>query len=109
MKRDPRAKPGELRAAWSESRKHGYGRQEMGWIMGDLVYAWGDGCASSDGRLLHGAFAMKQFRPYVEPGGPRFDPSLLEELHRRGYDLTTLRFSIRKRPTPPDAGARRDG
>ena len=25
------------------------------------------------------------------------EPSLLAELHRRGYDITTLKFSIRKR------------
>lgn len=27
-------------------------------------------------------------------------PSLVKDLEDRGYDLTTLRFSIRKKPTP---------
>jgi hypothetical protein len=42
-----------------------------------------------DARLLHNAFN------YGAPVG--CDHSLLKELERLGYDLTTLRFSIKKK------------
>jgi len=30
---------------------------------------------------------------------PVFDPSLMDELEKRGYDIETLRFSIQKKAT----------
>lgn len=96
MKRDPKAKPGELRAAWSTASKHGYS-MELGGQRGDLVYARGDGVSRADSHLLHGVLATKRWRSMYAPGESPFDPSFLEELHARGYDLTTLRFSINKR------------
>ena len=37
-------------------------------------------------------------RPRLDNSG--LDPSFLEELTARGYDLTTLRFSIQKKAVP---------
>lgn len=82
--RTPRAKPGELVAA--------YGR-----VDGDLAigYAWGgQGAQSPDGRILSTALEGA-----IIHGGR----TLVEELESRGYDITTLRFSIRqfaKNPAP---------
>lgn len=38
-----------------------------------------------------------------EHGNPMFDKSVLEQLDERGYDLTTLKFSIQKKPKPTPA------
>ena len=73
----PKAKPGQLIAKW--------GRPDSG-EPPDLVYAWGgDGAASADGRIL--AAALENSPVFEERG-------LRAELERRGYDITTLRFSV---------------
>ena len=66
-----------LRAAWDRRR-------------GDLVYRWDAGAA--DAHLLS-AFLCHLKWPD--------DRTLLEELAARGYDLTTLRLSVRKKVPPP--------
>jgi hypothetical protein len=48
-----------------------------------------------DGYLLYDVFCSKRNRPSFN--GPTLDPSFVEELEARGYDLTTLQFSIRKK------------
>lgn len=53
---------------------------------GDVMYQWDR--RPVDGRLMHS---------HLSP--------LLEELDRRGFDLTTVRFSIRRKPEPPTPGA----
>jgi hypothetical protein len=60
----------------------------------DVCTAWGEGCSKRDGRLLH--WILCSDRPPGVPGRP-FDKSLLKELEDRGYDLSTLEFSIRKK------------
>jgi len=45
----------------------------------DIVYSWGKNTSKSDARLLHGTI-----------------PKLIDELVKRGYDVTTLKFSIKK-------------
>lgn len=92
MKRAPKAKPGEL--------KMGYGK--MPGDAPDLCFAWGDGCSKRDGNLMHYIFCGKRQRvtygnEKVEKGPVVFDPSFVEELEARGYDITTLRFSIMKK------------
>lgn len=77
-RRAPRAKPGELRAVWAKSVE---GR--------DLHFIRGEGVPRADGALLCHALTSKHYTTD--------ERSLAEELHRRGYDLTTLRFSIRKK------------
>jgi len=60
-----------LRAYWSKKEN-------------DLVY-WSP--RKADGHLLHGVLYYKSTLPTLEI-------PLLEELEKRGYDLTTIRFSI---------------
>lgn len=76
--RTPTAKPGELKAA--------YGRVD-GEL--DLGYAWGgSGAEKSDSRILMRA---------LEENNVYDGKSLRQELEERGYDITTLRFSIQKK------------
>jgi hypothetical protein len=56
----------------------------------DVVFHWPD--AKADGRLLYAYLACER-REFDGTWGP----SLLKELEARGYDLTTLRFSIKKK------------
>ena len=71
------AKAGQLRAGW--------GRPDPGETP-DLVYAWGAGGADkTDGRILASAFEDCQ---------NVFGRSLRQELECRGYDISTLKFSI---------------
>lgn len=74
--RTPTAKPGELKAA--------YGRVNRELQIG---YAWGgQGAQKPDSRILMNALE----------GVPVYcGKTLAEELETRGYDLTTLRFSVR--------------
>lgn len=65
---------------------------------GDVEYDWGDGCSKSDGHLLHAV--VNSPRHWVGFEGAKVNPSLLEELVSRGYDITTLRFSIAKKVAP---------
>ena len=64
-----------------------------------------DGCSDfvvgstdskADVNLIH--FYMGSPRPEynLRTGRPTFGKSLLEELHDRGYDLSTLKFSVKK-------------
>lgn len=83
------AKSGQLTAR--------YGSDGEGSI--DLMYAHGGGGACRpDARMLAGMFEDKRFRPSMK-NFPGFDQemSLREELEARGYDITTLRFSIQKK------------
>lgn len=76
--RTVKAKPGELKA--------GYGTDEPR-NRPDVVYAWGgDGAAKADAYILAAAFEENAIH-----GGR----SLVRELESRGYDLSTIRFSIR--------------
>ena len=80
--RRPRAQSGELKAQWGKVDGDGPG----------LCYAWGLGISKSDSHLLHGALTGKQYS--IVRGA--FGLSFSEELTVRGYDLTTLRFTVRK-------------
>jgi hypothetical protein len=82
-----RAKPGELRMF------HG---RLPGEQVGDLSFLWGDGVCRGDAALLQ--WVISSTRRSLATGDPL--PSLLDELERRGYDLTTIEFRIRKRPEP---------
>lgn len=86
--RTPEAKPGQLLAR--------YGRADR-YSRPSIVYAWGaGGAAKPDSRILCAA---------LEEIAVCDGRSLADELERRGYDLTTLRFSIQRKaalaPTPP--------
>lgn len=77
--RAPKAKPGELKIAYGKSEG------EL-----DLFYCHGgDGARRCDARLLsHFIEGVKYFD----------ERNLREELEYRGYDITTLRFSVMKKP-----------
>lgn len=83
-RRKVKAKPGELKAQWGYSRDEGE----------DIYFAWGEGCHKADGGFLSSVFEGE--RPIMRAGGLEFQPSLRKELQLRGYDITTLRFSISK-------------
>lgn len=77
-----------LKAYWSKKEK-------------SLVFYHPD--FSHNGHLLYNVLAGP--RPYQDLTGPtpriEYDNSFVEELQERGYDLTTLRFSICKKEPPP--------
>lgn len=70
-----------------------YGRDDSGDI--DVCYAWGEGCSKRDAHLLYWRIGSDNLNHKMQ-----LDPSLLKELESRGYDLTTIRFSISKRVAP---------
>ena len=46
-----------------------------------------------DGHFLHSAFCM----PKIDSDGRVLEPSFLEELEARGYDISTLEFRIKRK------------
>jgi len=72
-----RAKPGELKAGWSLKER-------------DIQFSWGQGVERSDGRILFDAFCFSK---------GTLGTTLVNELEKRGYDITTLKFSIMKKVT----------
>ncbi len=97
MRRPKPAKPGELKAQWGKLPHNDP----------DICYLWGGGgAASGDGHLLHGMFSGYGHRKgdsgIVEHDG------FLKELEARGYDLTTLKFSVQQKvktsPAIPSKG-----
>jgi hypothetical protein len=87
--RAPKMKPGQLRMYW--------GRVDGD--SPDVCYMWGGGGANKcDAALLHYHLGTKQLNWKKE-----IEPSLIEELEKRGYDISTLKFSIEmKRPAPQE-------
>lgn len=77
-------KPGHIVARWGKPDR---------WNSPDLCYAWGSRAQKPDGRVLMRALEEAE----VFEGR-----SLREELELRGYDLTTLRFSIALATETPD-------
>jgi hypothetical protein len=69
----------------------------------DIVFEWrGEPSMKRDSAMLHYHIATQRPDPSASPLYSKMLPSLLEELKTRGYDLTTLRFSIRKTTTSSD-------
>lgn len=70
-----KAKPGQLKMGWSKRE-------------GDIMFAWGgQGADRSDAGLLNCVMTIPL---------RNFDKSFQQELIDRGYDITTIRFSIQK-------------
>jgi hypothetical protein len=88
--RAPKAKPGQLLMQWGKLP----GEDP------DMCYSWGDGCSKRDGHLLHNALASEKPDLFVQPLFSKMLPSLLADLESRGYDLTTLRFTVSKKAPP---------
>ena len=71
-----KAKPGQLKMGWSKREK-------------DISYAWGgDGASKNDATLLHAILTMPI---------KHFDKTFQQMLVERGYDITTIKFSIQKK------------
>lgn len=50
---------------------------------------------SCDGHLIHDYLFTEQFNSPLRSG--EMKPSLVKELEKRGYDLTTLKFQIKRK------------
>jgi hypothetical protein len=87
--RQPVAKPGELKIVYGKPGRH----DEP-----DLCVAWGGGGADkSDGRTAMHALTEKRLGYSFPSMAIEQRPSLVEELESRGYDITTLRFTIQRK------------
>lgn len=94
-KRRPTVRDGELHMYWGREDRHS---------SEDVIYHNGLGARREDCRLLHSVIGSESQHLNLDAPicSPRLDwvkynPSLLDELENRGYDLTTLRFYIRKK------------
>jgi len=76
------AKPDQLRVA--------FGLFERG-EEPELVYAWGEGTQKADVNLL-----MSLFEGRGEEVANLSDGSIVQEFAKRGYDITTLKFTIQR-------------
>ena len=80
----PRARPGQLKLQWANTAEDGR----------DMYCFRGPGIPKVDGHLLLWAVHAKQYSPLDKV----WHPSLVEELKDRGYDITTLKITVEKRP-----------
>lgn len=64
----------------------------------DMCTAWGEECSRRDASLLFHHFGSDRPPTLFDKGV--WQPSLLKELEKRGYDLKTLKFSIQKIKSP---------
>lgn len=86
--RRPVLKDGELRVYWGK----------LPHDSPDIIYEWkGNSSMRYDSRLLHYHFSSRRPDPFTKPLFSKMDPSLIEELEARGYDITTVKFSIMKK------------
>jgi hypothetical protein len=89
--RTPKIKEGELKIYWGKLR----------YDSPDILYAWrGDHSMKRDSRMLSCYLGSQQVDPFAVPLWSKMNPSVFEELELRGYDLTTLKFSIMKKVQP---------
>lgn len=68
-----------LKARWSKKQK-------------DIIYSFPRKC---DGAYLNRIFTQKNENDFINNPPLVLPTSLYEELERRGYDLTTLKFEVR--------------
>lgn len=84
----PKAKPAELKIAYGRVSPHDDP---------DLCVAWGGaGADKCDGRMVLHSMTEKRMGYSFPDLVIKQRPSLIEELEARGYDITTLRFSIQR-------------
>lgn len=87
--RKPKMQDGELRMYWGRADRHD---------SPDVVLAWqGDRMMKRDTNMLHSYMCSKHPDPFAKPLWSAMMPSMIEELQARGYDITTLKFSIKKK------------
>jgi hypothetical protein len=86
--RTPTAKPGEVKIVYGRASRYD---------KPDICAAWGaDGAAKSDARAVMHALTEKRLGYAFPSMAVEQHPSLIEELEARGYDITTLRFTIQQ-------------
>ena len=86
--RKPKMVDGELKMYWGKPDKHDGP---------DVVLAWqGDASMRRDTNLLHYHLCSAKPDLTVMPLFSKMTPSLIDELKARGYDITTLKFTIKK-------------
>lgn len=90
--RTPKLKPGELRVYWGHE-PHDTTREVM------FAYS-GDRLMKRDTNLLHAFMASPRVNPLARPLWSSMEKGLLQQLQERGYDLSTLKFSICKKNVP---------
>jgi len=96
--RKPKLKDGELRMYWGR----------LPHDSPDVIFAWqGDQSMRRDTALLYCAMATDQPDLHTTPLFSKMNPSLIKELELRGYDITTIKFSIMKKKVQ-DAHTARD-
>jgi hypothetical protein len=94
-KRKPTVREGELHVYWGRLDRHN---------SEDIIYHNGPGTHQGDRGLLHSVMGCpNQHLNWDAPNDASrlnwvtYEPSLWDELDKRGYDLSTLRFYIRKK------------
>ena len=60
----------------------------------DICVFFGDDVPRCDRALVMQAFTSKWQRTDLKTMQTAFDPSFIEELEKRGYDIDTLKFTI---------------
>jgi hypothetical protein len=86
--RTPRPHQGQMKVGWGYTANEGE----------TLYYCRGPGIPREDGHMFHHALSAKRARVQLgAPLGVAYEPSFLEELEARGYDITTLKISIEKK------------
>lgn len=94
-------KPGVLRLFYGKADRHDNPQ---------VCYQWGgSGADKCDAHLLHSVFASPRleicYGDEREKHGPyKFGSSLIEEFEKRGYDISTLKFSIEQKSQPATQG-----
>jgi hypothetical protein len=63
----------------------------------DTCIFYGDNVPRADRALVMNVFCLERQHTDLSTLQPRFEPSLIDELDSRGYDLDTLRFSIKRK------------
>lgn len=63
----------------------------------DMCIFYGDDVPRCDRALVMNALCSERQRTDLSTMKPKFDPSLIDELEKRGYDLDTLQFSIKRK------------
>ncbi len=87
--RTPTAKPGEIKIAYGKPDRHD---------APDICAAWGgEGADKSDARMVMHAMTEKRAGYAFPSMHVEERASLIDELEARGYDITTLHFSIKRK------------
>lgn len=86
--RQPKLKDGELRMYWGKLPHENP----------DVIISWqGDSSMKRDSRLMFYVLCSDKPDLHARPLFSKMEPSFIKELELRGYDLTTLKFSIMKK------------